>query len=258
MTYEFDGEEYRKASAHQKEWGGRLIQSLDLRGDEHILDMGCGDGALTAQLALRVPQGSVLGIDASEGMIAAARRHRAQNLRFALQDINALNYEDAFDLAFSNATLHWIKDHQTLLHRVYHALRSGGVLRFNFAGDGNCTHLLAVLRKTMSLPAYRPLFDDFDWPWFMPTVEQYEHLIRKFAFHDIRVWLENTDRSFANTEAMIRWVDQPSLVPFLAHLGEPLRQEFRDSVVEQMVRETERADGRCFETFRRINVLARK
>ncbi len=72
MTYEFNGEEYAKASAHQKEWGARLIRGLHLEGDERVLDRGCGDGELTAQLALRVPHGSVLGIDAPEGMIAAA------------------------------------------------------------------------------------------------------------------------------------------------------------------------------------------
>ncbi len=258
MTYEFDGEQYRKASSHQKLWGARLIEEIELTGDERVLDMGCGDGELTAQLALRVPQGSVLGIDGSEGMIATTGRHRAHNLRFALQDINTLDSEDAFDLVFSNATLHWVKNHQALLGRVYRALRNGGVLRFNFAGDGNCTHLLAVLRKTMSLPAYRPLFDDFDWPWFMPTVEQYQDLVRGHAFADIRVRLENADHFFADAEAMVRWVEQPSLIPFLAHLGEPHRQRFRDLVVEQMVQKTERADGRCFETFRRINVFARK
>jgi trans-aconitate methyltransferase len=258
MTYEFDGEEYRKASAHQKEWGDRLIQSLDLKGDERVLDLGCGDGELTARLALRVPQGSVLGIDASQGMIAAAGRHRAHNLRFALQDINALDYEDAFDLVFSNATLHWVKGHQALLGRVCRALRSGGALRFNFAGDGNCTHLLAVLGKAMALPAYRSFFDDFDWPWFMPTVEQYQDLVRQHAFRDIRVWLENADHFFTDAQAMARWIEQPSLVPFLAHLGEPHHQAFRNFVVEQMVQATRRPDGRCFETFRRINVFARK
>lgn len=258
MTYEFNGEEYTKASAHQKEWGARLIQGLHLKGDERVLDLGCGDGALTAQLALRVPHGSVLGIDASAGMIAAAARHRAHNLRFALQDINALDYEDAFDLVFSNATLHWVNDHHALLGRVYRALQNGGVLLLSFAGDGNCAHLLSVLRKAMTLWEYRSCFDDFGWPWFMPTVEQYQHLVRRHAFRDTRVWLENADHFFADTEAMVRWVEQPSLVPFLAHLGESHRQPFHDLVVEQMVQATRREDGRCFETFRRINVFARK
>jgi trans-aconitate 2-methyltransferase len=258
MTYEFNGEEYRRASSHQKEWGSKAIQRLNLRGDERILDLGCGDGALTAQLAQRVPRGSVLGIDASAGMIEAAAKHEVGNLRFERKDINALDYADEFDVVFSNATLHWIKNHKNMLQRVHRALRENGVIRFNFAAEGNCSHFFRVVRQAMSLPEYSPRFVHFDWPWFMPTLEEYEEILHQSEFHDVRVWLENADRFFPDTEAMIRWIDQPSLVPFLAHLGEPDKQSFRDFVVEQMIRATRQEDGRCFETFRRINVFARK
>ncbi len=71
-TFEFDGEKYKKASRHQKEWGNKLISSLQLKGDETILDLGCGDGILIEQLSLLVPNGYVLGIDAFAGMIKTA------------------------------------------------------------------------------------------------------------------------------------------------------------------------------------------
>jgi trans-aconitate methyltransferase len=115
MTHEFDGKKYEKASAHQKEWGTKLIAELDLRGTERILDLGCGDGALSAQIADLVPHGEVVGIDASRGMIEAARSKVKKNLRFVLMDINELNYVEQFDVVFSNATLHWVKDHKRLL-----------------------------------------------------------------------------------------------------------------------------------------------
>jgi trans-aconitate 2-methyltransferase len=258
MAHEFNGKEYEKASSHQKEWGSRMIEELDLRGDERILDLGCGDGALTAQLARGVPRGSVLGIDASVGMIETAEKHAAANLRFERRDINALDYREAFDVVFSNATLHWIKDHGNMLHRVYRALRAKGIIRFNFAAAGNCSHLFRVVRQAMSRPEYSSRFADFDWPWFMPTPKEYEDILHQSAFRDIRVWPENADRFFPDTETMIRWVEQPSLVPFLAHLGAADRQLFRDFVVAQMIRATRQEDGRCFETFRRINVSARK
>ena len=79
-TFEFNGERYAQASRHQKEWGSRLISGLRLRGCESILDLGCGDGALTEKLASLVPDGAVLGIDASQGMIDAARKHARDNL----------------------------------------------------------------------------------------------------------------------------------------------------------------------------------
>jgi ubiquinone/menaquinone biosynthesis C-methylase UbiE len=135
ITHEFDGRKYEKASNHQKEWGSRLVADLGLRGSEHVLDLGCGAGGLTVQLAARVPRGAVLGVDASKGMIEVARTKACPTLTFRRWDINDLVFDSRFDVVFSNATLHWIKDHTRLLANVRRALRSSGRVRFNFAGE---------------------------------------------------------------------------------------------------------------------------
>lgn len=258
MTYEFDGQKYRQASTHQKEWGLKLIKELDIKGTESILDLGCGDGTTTWQLARLVPDGRVTGVDASTGMIEAARIHQAENLFFELKDIKALNYSDEFDIVFSNATLHWIKDHDTLLANVFRSLKTGGIVRFNFAGDGNCSNFFLVIREAMVHPDFKNYFNEFEWPWFMPTVEEYDSLVLRSPFEDALVWGENFDRFFADEKAMIGWIDQPSLVPVLPHIPEPQRESFRSFVIERMIGLTRQGDGRCFETFRRINLLARK
>lgn len=257
MSYEFDGNKYRQASSHQKEWGTKLIEELKLLGGERILDLGCGDGALSAQLAGLVPFGHVVGMDASQGMLDAARRHKAENLSFVLKDINDLDFENEFDIVFSNATLHWIKDHDTLLANVHRSLRDGGAVRFNFAGDGNCLHFFQVVREAMIHPMFTRYFQDFYWPWFMPTVEEYGSLVRRSPFGETRVWGENADRFFPDKNAMINWIDQPSLVPLLTYVAEPDKAAFREYVIERMIDETLLDDGRCFETFRRINLFAR-
>lgn len=87
MTHEFDGNKYAQASAHQKEWGRRLISELDFSGIESILDMGCGDGALTQILSEMVPKGTVVGIDASKGMIDVAKEKETPNLEFIFMKI---------------------------------------------------------------------------------------------------------------------------------------------------------------------------
>jgi len=257
-TLEFDGRKYVEASGHQKEWGARLIAELELTGTERILDLGCGDGNLTAQLAARVPDGHVLGIDTSNGMLQTARRHECSNLHFQQKDISALDFLEEFDVVFSNATLHWVHDHERLLDDVFRALRKGGFVRFNFAGEGNCENLLRIVREAMAHPRFSPHFRDFAWPWYMPSLGQYMWLAARTRFHEIRVWTENADHAFAGSEAMIRWVDQPSLVPFLARVPEADKGPFRETVVRRMIEETQRGDGTCFETFRRINVFARK
>src|SRR5260370_36046982 len=83
---------------------------IEREGFERILDLGCGDGEHSGRLALRVPKGFVLGIDSSLSMISAALTCARTNLAFRLQDINQLDYEQEFDVIFSNSALHWVKE----------------------------------------------------------------------------------------------------------------------------------------------------
>jgi trans-aconitate methyltransferase len=258
MPHEFNGEQYKQASTHQKEWGNKIIAAFKLKGDEHILDLGCGDGPLTAELAQLVPEGFVLGIDRSNNMIETARKLEMKNLSFRVLDINKMDFNNEFDVIFSNATLHWIKDHRRLLKNVYKAMRPNGVLRFNFGADGNCPNFIRIVQETMRLPEYRRYFIGFELPWYFPEPGQYETLVREFTFREAKVWGENADRYFPDAEAITKWIDQPSLVPFLEVISSHKKQGFRDYVVEKMIAATQQQDGRCFEPFRRINVWARK
>ncbi len=258
MTYELDGAKYKKASAHQKEWGQRLIDECALSGNERILDLGCGDGVLTARLAGLVPRGFVLGLDASRSMIATAEKGEKPNLKFKIADINHLDFSAEFDLVFSNAALHWITDHQSLLSRVYRALKKNGIVRFNFAGKGNCATFFKIVREVMQQQVFVPDFADFQWPWFMPEPGEYEALVKQFPFKETRVWSENAERYFPDAEAIIGWLDQPSLVPLLHVVEAERKSEFRNMVVERMLKETRRDDGTYFEIFRRLNLFARK
>lgn len=258
MSHEFDGKKYEKASDHQKEWGAKLISELALKGNECVLDLGCGDGVNTALIAKALPNGEVIGIDASKGMIDTAKPKEKANLRFILMDIDEIAFEDEFDVIYSNATLHWVKDHYRLLRNVLKALRDGGLLRFNFAADGNCSHFFKVIRKAMEKEEFNRFFSDFSWPWYMPTIDEYTQLVNQSELKAAKVWGENADRYFPDTETMIGWVDQPSLVPFLACVPESYKADFREYVVSEMIRETKQSDGKCFETFRRMNLFAEK
>lgn len=257
-NFEFDGQKYKKASGHQKEWGTRIISELKLTGAESILDLGCGDGVLTKQLADLVPDGKVLGIDASVGMIKTAKELEGLNLSFTCLDINEMEFNNDFDLIFSNAALHWVKDHESFLDSCCNALRSNGVVRFNFAGDGNCANFYEVIRQVINERTYSEYFENFEWPWFMPRLDNYVELIRQHNFRELEVWEENADKYFNNQDEMIKWIDQPSIVPFLKLVPEVKKERFRNEVIHKMVQKTIQPDKTCYETFRRINVLARK
>jgi trans-aconitate 2-methyltransferase len=254
----FDGEKYRRASTHQKEWGMKLIGELPLTGRERILDLGCGDGALTSQLAARVPDGFVVGIDSAPSMLAAASRQARANLKFELLDMRQLGYDEEFDVVFSNSALHWIKDHRSLLGRVLRALKPGGFARFNFPADGNCATFNRTVQQVMAQPRYAPGFQTFDWPWYMPKPDDYRRLASRFPVGELQVYGENADRHFPDPETMIRWIDQPCLVPFLPCVPPGDRASFRAEVIERMVQATRQPDGPCFELFRRVHVFFRR
>ena len=258
-NYEFNGQLYSKASNHQAEWGSRVIDGLGVKADSRILDLGCGDGRLTHALALRAEKGRVTGIDASLGMLEKAREHSTPNLEFLHMDINDINFENEFDIIFSNAALHWVHGHKKLLDNCFRALRPGGAIRFNFAGKGNCRALFSVVRALMRKKEYAPHFAGFVWPWYMPAVDEYENLMDRTDFINRKVWGQIADRYFKSAVEITGWIDQPSLVPFLKEIADPeARRTFRDEAVGMMLEGTRQADGTYFETFFRINVRGGK
>jgi trans-aconitate methyltransferase len=151
-----------------------------------------------------------------------------------------------------------VKDHQRVLQNVRRALQPGGRLRFQFAGDGNCASFFAIVREAINREEFHASFVAFEWPWYMPSVDEYQSLAESSGLHNVRVWGENADRYFPDEEAMTRWIDQPSIVPFLTCLADSEKETFRNFVVRRMIEQTRQKDGRCFETFRRINISAVK
>lgn len=257
-TFEFDGNKYKSASKHQKEWGHDLISELSFKGNESVLDLGCGDGILTEQLSFFVPYGKVLGIDASINMIETAKTINRSNLQFTQMNINEINFENEFDLIFSNAALHWIKDHKRLLKNAYKSLKTDGKILWDFGGFGNCFNFIDVIQKKIQEDKYAEYFKNFEWPWFMPSKSQYKKLISTIGFSNYTITEVNRDRYFSTNSEMIKWIDQPSIVPFLKYIPQESKETFRQEVIEEMLEKAKQPNGTCFETFRRIKVYAQK
>ena len=257
-TYEFDGEKYKIASTPQKEWGESLISKISIQGNERIMDLGCGDGYLTEQLALLVPNGKVLGIDASVGMIKTAKKLCRDNLDFVHMDINNLHFSNEFDIIFSNAALHWVKNHKQLLQNSYAVLKAGGMLLWDFGSNGNCANFLTVIQKKITEDKYIDFFKDFEMPWFMPSKNYYTELISDIGYSHFTITEVNRDRFFPSSDEIIKWIDQPCLVPFIECIPNTHKSAFRKEVIEEMLERTKQPDGTCFETFRRLQVYAQK
>ncbi|WP_457569446.1 class I SAM-dependent methyltransferase, partial [Desulfurobacterium sp.] len=129
-NYFWNADDYAKNSPFQKKWARELIEKLSLKGNERVLDIGCGDGKVTFEIAQRVPDGYVVGIDSSEEMIKLASKmfppSKYPNLSFKLLDVREMDFFEEFDVIFSNAALHWVIDHKPVLKKMFRALKCGG------------------------------------------------------------------------------------------------------------------------------------
>ena len=169
-----------------------------------------------------------------------------------------MGFKNEFDIIYSNAALHWVKNHNRLLEKSYAALKNQGVILWEFGGDGNCSNFFNVVRNKIKEDKYVQYFSDFEWPWFMPTKIQYEELISSIGFTAITVEEINKDKYFSSSDAIINWIDQPSIVPFLEQVPHELKTSIRDEIIKEMLNRTQQQDGTYFETFRRIKVYAEK
>ena len=131
-SFTWNAADYHKSSPAQALWAKELIAKLELFGNERVLDIGCGDGKVTAEIARNLPAGNVTGVDSSPEMIRFACDHfprsEYRNLSFILGDARALPFSEEFDVVFSNAALHWIPDHKPLLAGIAKSLHPKGKL----------------------------------------------------------------------------------------------------------------------------------
>ena len=146
-----------------------MLGKVDWAGKESVIDLGCGDGKVTARIAGLVPRGRVLGIDSAPPMIRLAVQKYPpslhSNLAFRQMDVLDLDFHDEFDVAFSNAALHWVKDQRRVLIRVAKTLRPGGRILFQMGGAGNARLVLAVLDELILQDRWQRWFTGFDFSY---------------------------------------------------------------------------------------------
>jgi trans-aconitate 2-methyltransferase len=237
---DWDAADYVAHSAAQQAWARELIAQLGLRGDERVLDIGCGDGRATALLAERLPHGSVLGVDSSPSMIAKAREQfpdgsrgpgpRA-NLSFALMDARALDLPPAFDVAFSTAALHWMSDHRAILRGVRAALVPGGRVFFEMGGRGNITEALAVVDEVLARPRWRGFFDGFAPPHHFFGPDDYEAWLPEAGFSVSRLRVFERDMTHAGRPAFLGWL-RTTWSTYVQRVPPDLASAFVDEVAD--------------------------
>jgi len=230
---QWNAAEYAANSAVQLAWARELIARLHLRGDEHILDVGCGDGKITAELAQAVPRGSATGVDASTPMIAFARE-KFPSLDFQVMDARQIQSAKSFDLIFSNAALHWVDDHAAFLRGAAGVLRTGGRLVVSCGGKGNGQDVVTALHAVMRLKRWRDYFRGMPLPYFFYAPADYQGWLPQTGFRASSVSLAPKDAIYDGFHGLATWL-RTAWLPYTQRVPEAVREAFIAMVTERYV-----------------------
>jgi len=228
-SYSWDSKDYEKHSRAQQKWAQELIGQLALKGSEKLLDIGCGDGKITAEIAALLSGGSVIGVDSSESMVELAQNRYSDskhpNLSFRLMDAVNLLFESSFDVVFSNAALHWVQDHRPVVSGIFSCLKPGGRVLLQMGGKGNAQAVLNILEDIQVEARYRSNFDGFEFRYGFLGTEEYQKLMDDAGFVKSRVELINKDMVHEGREGLEGWI-RTTWLPYTQRIPENDREAF--------------------------------
>ncbi|MCI5157686.1 MAG: methyltransferase domain-containing protein [Candidatus Electrothrix sp. AUS1_2] len=234
--YSWDAEDYAQNSSAQQGWAEELMKKLDLQGYEAVLDIGCGDGRITAELADLLPEGEVLGIDSSADMLDLAREKFSwsthPNLSFQQRDARDLTSEAEFDVIFSSAALHWVSDHRPVLTVISRALKLGGRVLLQMAGKGNAASLIAILDELICSEKWRQYFTDFTFPYGFYGPELYTVWLKEAGLHPVRVELIRKDMSYPDRAGLEGWI-RTTWLPYTERIPVERREAFVAELIDR-------------------------
>jgi trans-aconitate 2-methyltransferase len=225
----WDAATYDRTSRPQQQWAEDVLGRLEgVARNATVLDVGCGTGRVTEQLALLVPEGRVMAIDASAEMVALARERLGGRAEVSCHDVLELELDRTVDLVFSTATLHWVRDHDRLWRVLGSALRPGGRLEAQCGGEGNIARVREAIDRAAAELA--PELIGFS-PWTFAGPAETERRLRASGFAAARCWLQERPTFPEDPPAFVR---TSILAAHLERLPEQLRERFAATVLERV------------------------
>lgn len=236
----WDGEHYVNNSSLQYRWATAFIQKLQLQGHEKILDIGCGDGRISAMIAQSVSNGEVVGVDSSESMLQAARKLSTQirlgNLGFLKRDAMQLGFDKEFDFIVSFSCFHWIPDQQVALEQIQKGLKPGGKVFLYFAPDHGRERVLDhAVRKVASTKKWASYFAGFSPAFSLLKPSKLADFAEKAHLLLKRMEIVDVHEVFPTKAAFAAWLS--GWLPYLTCLPKESHQEFLSEIVEAYVKE---------------------
>ena len=235
---EWNASDYAQISALQKVMADEALGLIDVDGAERILDVGCGDGKITAQIAARVPSGFVVGVDPSVEMIAYANDHwvepRRLNVRFEVADARRLTFQEEFDLVVSFNALHWIPqpEQQKALHAIRSAMKRGATAQLRLVPRGERKSLENILEETRLSPRWAPYYKDFRDPYLHLTPEEYSSLAKSVGLEVGNLRVSDKSWDFRARSGFFAF-GSVTFVEWTRKLPESAKPDFINDVLDQ-------------------------
>lgn len=226
---DWDGASYDRISAPQEALGRAVLARMRLRGDETVLDAGCGSGRVTEALLERLPRGRVIAVDASPSMVQQAHRRLGSRVEIHQMDLLELELARPVDAILSTATFHWVLDHDALFRRLHGVLRPGGQLVAQCGGEGNIDGLRGVAKAVLELEPYAQYFRDWQSPWYYAAPEPTRERLLSAGFTEAKCWLQPAPQY---PEQPREFLAKVILGPHVQQLPEELRDPFLDAVLD--------------------------
>jgi trans-aconitate 2-methyltransferase len=229
----WDASDYAKNSQGQYGWAMGNIGKLALRGAESVLDIGCGDGKITAEIAKRVPHGRVIGIDRSEEMIALATRLiQLPNTTFRVLDAQTLDFDSEFDAVFSNSALHWMPDPEAVVRGIARALKPGGRIFLSMGGQGTASSAFKALAAMSQDPRWSEAISRAISPYHFLGPQEYGPWLASAGLHADRVELVAKPMRHAGITALEGWF-RTTWMAYTERVPQSQRAEFVHELAER-------------------------
>ena len=227
-----------------------LLALVKPRPGMRVVDLGCGTGELTRELHRRLAAAETVGVDSSESMLASSADFAGDGLRFERSSIEAWAPKGELDLIFSNAALHWVPDHRSLLARLRRALRAGGQLAVQVpANEDHPSH--AVAQEVAKEAPFRDVLQGFERSVPNLKVEEYRALLDRLGFVDGDARLQVYGHSLASRDEVVEWVKGTFLTDYARRMPAEMYARFLDRYREVLLPRLEDRQP-YFYTFKRI------
>jgi trans-aconitate methyltransferase len=256
---EWDASTYHRIADPHTDWGARVLDRLPLRGDELVVDAGCGTGRVTALLLERLPDGMVIGVDRSANMLreaAAWLKPRYKNrVSFVQADLLKLRLRGQVDAVFSTATFHWIPDHPALFANLHRHLKPGGWLVAQCGGGPVLARLRARAEALMRSAPYQAYFEGWAGPWNFADDRLTGQRLEEAGFVEVETTLQETPLVLEDANA---YRDYLRTVIFGVHLDRIPEDALRHQFVEALTRQAASDDPPYLLDYWRLNMRARR